>query len=256
MQYRELSSVQGARRIQKAIFIADEQDYNYYHFLIEQFTRLFMVLDMEGPVDAVLMYHSNRFMNESLALIGLHGKALSFDDNQVPLFVEELIIPQSHICGIASVYILEIAKQYFDTKLKLWPKQLNSTQKKITVIKRSGTTRIIKNHDQLIAQLQSTFPKEEIVVFQEPFTILETAKLFASSDIVIAPHGSGLSNIIFTRPGSIIIEIYEAEIAVNFNTCFYPLAVAWGNKYYAYYYDNNIVNIEEITNLIKKIIYL
>jgi hypothetical protein len=52
--------------------------------------------------------------------------------------------------------------------------------------------------------------------------------LFADAEIVVAPHGAGLANMLFARDAT-AIEIHEPD---NINTCFYNLIDATGHDYW------------------------
>lgn len=60
--------------------------------------------------------------------------------------------------------------------------------------------------------------EQEVIDFVEPFgfisvklsslSVLEQATLFNQSEVVIAPHGAGLTNLVFCKPGTKVIEIF------------------------------------------------
>merc|ERR1712216_876569 len=54
-------------------------------------------------------------------------------------------------------------------------------------------------------------------------TVREQAIAFRQAAIVVAPHGSGLSNCIFLRPGAVVIELLPWEYP---NLTFY-VALNW-----------------------------
>ncbi|MFM6194129.1 MAG: glycosyltransferase family 61 protein, partial [Planktothrix sp.] len=45
-------------------------------------------------------------------------------------------------------------------------------------------------------------------VVLESLTISEQAELMASASVVLAPHGAGLSNLVFCQPGTKVIELF------------------------------------------------
>ncbi len=44
----------------------------------------------------------------------------------------------------------------------------------------------------------------------------EQAELMASCEAVVAPHGGGLSNLVFCRPGTKVIEIFSPELVAGY----------------------------------------
>ena len=52
---------------------------------------------------------------------------------------------------------------------------------------------------------------EQIVVFQSQKDVKEIISLFEKAKMVIGPHGAGFSHIIFTAPGTSIVEFTFAK---------------------------------------------
>lgn len=77
------------------------------------------------------------------------------------------------------------------------------------------------------------------VVYPETLTIREQAALFATADVVVGIHGAGLSNIIYCKPGTRVIEFYGAHIA----PCYWLISAISGFRYYQHpcfaAYDTN-----------------
>jgi hypothetical protein len=85
--------------------------------------------------------------------------------------------------------------------------------------------RRIVNEDELVEALR---PYGFEVVAPETLTLREQVLLFADAEIVVAPHGAGLANLLFARDAS-VVEIHEPD---NINTCFYNLIEAVGHDYW------------------------
>jgi len=51
----------------------------------------------------------------------------------------------------------------------------------------------------------------EIVHFEDLATLQAQAAIMRLADVVVAPHGNGLTNIMFMRPCSIVVEIFPAR---------------------------------------------
>lgn len=62
-------------------------------------------------------------------------------------------------------------------------------------------------------------------------TIADQASMFADADVIVAPHGSGLTNLLFCRPGTRIIELFSATYV---NPCYWALSNTVGLDYYCY----------------------
>jgi capsular polysaccharide biosynthesis protein len=64
----------------------------------------------------------------------------------------------------------------------------------------------------------------------EPGSWEENVKTFAEADIVVGPHGAGLSNVIFSPPGATLIELVPGDRPFPY---FYSAASAAGMHYRA-----------------------
>ena len=68
------------------------------------------------------------------------------------------------------------------------------------------TTRKISNEDE-ITPLLNHYGFERIVL--DNMSVTDQASLFQAAEIVVAPHGAGLTNIMFCSPKTKIVEIFH-----------------------------------------------
>jgi len=47
-------------------------------------------------------------------------------------------------------------------------------------------------------------------------SVLEQIELFSNADVVIGTHGAGLANILFCKPNTKVIEIFQARSDCSF----------------------------------------
>jgi hypothetical protein len=74
--------------------------------------------------------------------------------------------------------------------------------------RRSEEERYIPQGDELLEYLLSNYKNKYIIKqYRGYLTLEETAKLFNSCKLFIAPHGAGHSNIMFMNSNSAVIEI-------------------------------------------------
>ncbi len=98
--------------------------------------------------------------------------------------------------------------------------------KRIYITRRSAGHRRVANEQALVAWLAS-LGFEEIAA--ESLSISEQACLFEGAEIVVAPHGAGLTNVVFCRPGTKIIELFSPRAV---NPLFWKIANHVGLDYY------------------------
>jgi capsular polysaccharide biosynthesis protein len=100
-------------------------------------------------------------------------------------------------------------------------------------------------------------------VVLESLSIAETALLFSAAEVVLAPHGAGLSNLVFCQPGTKVIEIFSPNYV---NVLYWSLSNEMNLQYYyllgegkrpSEYFDPNkvreniLVNLDSLSNLMK-----
>ena len=91
---------------------------------------------------------------------------------------------------------------------------------KIYIRREDANYRKILNEADLISKLR----KEEFeIINPQHFAILEQMKIFSNAEIIVTPHGSNMSNLIFCKEGTKIIEIspelnnlYEQNISSRY----------------------------------------
>lgn len=109
---------------------------------------------------------------------------------------------------------------------KLWP-ELREEEKqrgrRLFVSRAAAETRRIVNEEELLPVLER-FGFE--VVHPERLTMQEQARLFAGADIVTGGHGAGFTNILFSRSGCRLVELFPER--VGFRTYYWSLANACG----------------------------
>jgi capsular polysaccharide biosynthesis protein len=66
------------------------------------------------------------------------------------------------------------------------------------------------------------------VVHLEDTPWIEQIRLFQHARVIAGPHGAGLSNLVFARPGTIVIEL---TVGYMFNRCFEWISHVGGHRY-------------------------
>lgn len=103
---------------------------------------------------------------------------------------EELYVPTAACLGRPSREMFERVRARFSHSGTPAVEQSEKQARHIVVIKRhEAETRSVTNHNELEARLRFEFPADTVVVYDGTTPLGETRKIFASAQIVIAPHG-------------------------------------------------------------------
>ena len=75
-------------------------------------------------------------------------------------------------------------------------------------------TRDVPRSGEIASALGTALPDHRIVFFRgSRFSPNETVRLFSQADAVVGPSGSGLHNILFARPGTLVVEILPSDMS-------------------------------------------
>lgn len=100
-------------------------------------------------------------------------------------------------------------------------------EKTTGILIRRHKTRFIENEDELLEECKQTFPHLTWVIFDH-LSIEDTAQMFSKAAVIVAPHGAGLTNMIFSPRGTAIYEFMPVEEP---NVCYWHLSELLGNTY-------------------------
>lgn len=145
-------------------------------------------------------------------------------------------------------WVLGLPATLLRTELDRWPMMLpapaeeahggaNPTVKILVVHRAESGHRQVKNHRNLMNALAKRFPARKYTITEfvgSEHTIRESFGLFAASDLVVAPHGAGLTFAHGMRPGSALLEITFRDRRRNSHLTydfFRLLAVKLGVRY-------------------------
>lgn len=90
------------------------------------------------------------------------------------------------------------------------PSRPSRKDRRILISRRSSSRgRRITNADDLIASLA---PHGFVEYALENMSIKEQIELFYDAEIVVAPHGAGLANLLYAPPGTRVVELFANDV--------------------------------------------
>ena len=243
--------------------ISDIWSENYYHRLIDQGVKLAAFAEFLKQRPRMLVHASveaTSLVRQLLPVFGLNNRVVSG-------VVKASVIFRPHSSGCLWPNFLYtrtanvMFRRYVEKELlgegKLYP----STDRIILFIKR--TYRRITNHDEVtsLAQRLAERTNRQLVTFddQKLPSLNETMTLFYRADVVIGVHGAGLANLIFSRPGTTLVE-FSCKVRDS-SKCFRILGLQLGLRCYGTETTSDVVskrcnesgidvNITELTNVL------
>lgn len=231
---------------------------NYYHWMVDYFPRL-SILDKANGLPVLVNADLTGFQRECLARVGVAEERLL--PVPMPSIVDcaELVAP---LAASDRQRLQQSAAQWLrDAFLAPSP----ASGKRIYVSRRDAALRRLVNEDELIAALEK-FDFETIVPGQA--TVERQAHAFSEATIILGPHGSGLTNMVFAPPRAAVIELtlgrlqrrsFMAELAAGLGLAWHQVQ-CWAlpaaeQRTTAHHQDQDMVApVSEIVRVISDII--
>ncbi|CBJ29440.1 conserved unknown protein [Ectocarpus siliculosus] len=250
----------GEARHGKVVVLTQEYGLAYYHLLVENLSRITIVLDMllENPDIKVAVHSISESHREYI--YGLF-ELLGISQDRV-LFIHKIhadlaLVPPATVCGKPNAVLVTLLRHallqgmYPDTG-GVPP----TPPKPIMVLIVRKNKRGLGNNTEVRDALIQNFPDHDVVEFFGTDPIREQLDLFATASVIVAPHGAGLANIVVSPLHTMILEIGPIECP----TCYVNMAIKlqhiyarhagsdrWDDDCSSWYEPN----VDEIVNLVR-----
>jgi len=180
---------------------------NYYHWLIDVLPRLQTLADSRfaGALDHVVVpQFGGAFQKTTRRLMGIGEEQIVVCGPFTHIQCDELLVT-SHPRGTRSILVPDWVFELYD-RLKQEVLVPDDYPKKLYVTRKDTKLRGVVDEDRLIEYLKG--------YGYEPVTLAEydfdgKVNLFHAADSVISAHGAGLTNLMFSRPGTRLLELFS-----------------------------------------------
>jgi capsular polysaccharide biosynthesis protein len=221
-------------RVKEPVVLVPTQ-YNYFHWLFEDLPSILNVVQFNKNISAIRAPKLSAFQTEVID---------SLFNNQIILQQDWCIAEKLMLSPKTPINFMNIdARNTLDI--------LRSTF--ISLV----SPNVVKVNRIYIPRKGDNLPKEIEILLQnylisegfkiidlEQLTFREQVNLFNSADFVVAPHGAGLSNLIWSANK---VNVFEIFIPNRFNECYRNLSYLLGHRYKSV----NLVECSEISEIIK-----
>lgn len=212
---RQATSV---RRIDKAVWITAHSVRNHYMWLYIHLPRVLVASQIANDSD-ILFPARDLLSDVKLGLLDRLGIApLQFlDPSDDILEIDELTLVDT--CTFNPELLGELRK-------RLTGDLATGERRRIYISREKCSIRRLANEPQLMSVLEP-FGFEK--VHFEDLTLDEQIETMHSAEVVVAPHGAGLANLLFCPTGTHVVEIQDPD---DPNPHFYTLAALLGHNYW------------------------
>ena len=198
----------------KAVWVAERVFHNYAHWFTAHLPKLVMLRD-EGMLDGLVLPAGRPgWVNESLTRIGISA----FRELPTPgvLFARRLTLVQSD----------RFRPELLQAGRDAMAKTEAHPDRRVFVSRREARGRRLLDEDALAPALRAA--GFDLVAMEE-LSLSDQIALMARTETLLAPHGAGLTNMLFCPAGTRIAEIADPAYP---NPNFYAMATALGNEYH------------------------
>jgi len=176
-----------------------------YHRMVDIVTRLVLCLEFLNahPKIYILAPEAGGRLAELLEIIGVDKSRLITGVTRAKVVYQ----PRATTCGYANVQETQMSSQlYLDYIERFFPPQ---PRNRLVLIRRSGSRRFTRQKEiEKVLQRAATDYNLTYTLFVDdpPPSLNDTMMMFHSAVIIVAPHGAGLSNMLFSQPGTYVVE--------------------------------------------------
>jgi hypothetical protein len=177
-------------------------NYNYYHWIMEALPRLLAYRQLGVAIDWYYAPQKHRFQRDSLAMLGVPPERTLNARARTHIRADNLLVSSPRWWHVwpATREKTDFLHSAFTANL---PSQ-SARPLRIYVSRRRRGKRIVVNETEVLRELSRLgFRRYDL----ETMTVAEQVALFHQAECVVGPHGAGLVNLVFSRPGTKVIEI-------------------------------------------------
>lgn len=210
----------------EVLWITDYWSKGYFHWVTDALTRLYVVRDLLDQVVLMLPWEfaTRDFVRTSLEVFGV--KRYDFINRDEVLLCDRLVMP-THTAP-SGHFRDEVISGVRNTLLAAFgDSNYRGEGERIYISRRAAGRRRIVNEDQITPLLNSAGFQ---TIYAEELAFQDQVKVMSRARYVVSNHGAGLTNMLFMKNGSRVLELRHISDYVN--NCYFVLASALQFDYY------------------------
>ncbi|MGI8424995.1 MAG: glycosyltransferase family 61 protein [Chloroflexota bacterium] len=179
---------------------------NYFHWLFDVLPR-FHLLERAGlPLNSIIVANRKAFQRQTLALMRLSPNLMPLTA-ETHLLADELVVPALAVRPRAfPIWACKFLRETFLPAATIPP----DVGKRIYISRRKGG-RVMLKEAGLRALLEDAGFS---IIRPELLSFSQQVGAFANAEVIVAPHGAGLANTVFCKPGTQVVEVFDPSYVV------------------------------------------
>ena len=198
---------------------------NYYHWMFQILPRFEVIQQYGIDPDYYVVNTNTPFQKESLQILHISEDRILNPTNSTHIEADELIVPS--LLEPFGMNTSPPSRACFYLRSKFLKNNVPKRSDRALYITRDdANVRRVLNEQEIREDLMDNGFE---VLSLSSFTLRQQVEMFSEAKIIVAPHGSGLTNAVFCERGSVLIEFMPEDRVENF---FHRLARIVGMEYY------------------------
>ena len=213
------------------LFVANH-DLFFFHWNVEGMARtaLYLPFLRSHPKVKVLLPDKTEQKVNAMRMLGIHPSRVVIGH----VTARVVYLPQGARCrSVPSVLGLAMLSDAYLEYIHAHLSPAHAPQDVIILIERTGTRGLVQ-HELVTSFLEGVASKHdlEVIVFSDAILpdLDATLRMFHRAALVVAPHGAGLTNLIYSRAPTVVLELLCPDFSSTFS--YMSLARNLGHVYY------------------------
>ncbi|UJF32104.1 glycosyltransferase family 61 protein [Paenibacillus hexagrammi] len=209
---KEIKSLPGPRITRKTVGVLTfKYTHNYFHWMMDVLPRIQLIRKSGIPIDRYIISKPGSFpYEETLDRLGIPMKKVWIADSpEFHMEANRLVVTDtlsrwgSHSHVYPQWACDFIRDQFLDPN-----KKPSRAYERIYISRTHASRRRITNEDALIRLLQKYGFR---CIYPEQLSQAEQAHIFHSAKVIVSPHGAALTNLVFAKPGTTLLELFSPK---------------------------------------------
>ncbi|GGA08090.1 DUF563 domain-containing protein [Okeania sp. KiyG1] len=183
---------------------------NYFHWMFDVVARIDLLRRTDIKIDKFIFSScEKKFQKESLEALGISQDKIIESRLYPHIKAKQLIVP-SLAAKQGGIWVNKWSCEFLRS-LFLKPQNIHEVShqpKRIYLSRKLASWRRVVNEEEVMNLLEK-FGFVSLTL--ESMSIAEQVSYMAAAKVVIAPHGAGLTNLVFCSPGTKVIEFFSPK---------------------------------------------
>lgn len=200
---------------------------SYYHWLHDTLQRLYRVIELL-PEDTryIVPASLSSFQLETLRIVGVEENQLAFFSGEAVWELETLYFsPPTTNSGSHRLEADEWLRDKFFSEYGVRP---TTGGRRIFISRQGMSQRRMANERAVSAYLQKHGFE---TCMPETLSLRDQVELFSQADVIVAAHGSALANMLFARPGLVVVDMIQPSM-LTWAYVFWAMSEELGHRYW------------------------